>query len=84
VTPHLFAFRTRSVCGCLLLLSGFVSEEGAELLAWTLPASALRGPPGSSSAKARGLNGMFSRGSVSPESHASEIRAKKGSGAVPI
>lgn len=50
----------------------------------TLPASGLLGPPGSSSAKARGLNGMFSRGSVSPESHASEIRAKKGSGAVPI
>lgn len=38
----------------------------------------------SSSVKAPGPNGMFSKGSVSPESHASEIRAKKGSGAVPI
>lgn len=44
----------------------------------------LPGLPASSSVKARGPDGMFSKGSMSPQSHASEIRAKKGSGVVPI
>lgn len=83
---HLCIFHTCSLHVLLLLLSGFASEEGAEFLVGgpCHPHVPARGLSGSSSFKARGLNGMFSEGSVCPESHASEIRAKKGSGAMTI
>lgn len=70
---------------CFAASLALYQREGAELLA-TGPCH----PPrllrlsGSSSVKAQGLNRRFSQGSVSPEARASEIRVKKGSGAVTI
>lgn len=72
-----------SVCFCCFSLA-LCQRRGPKLPAGVPCRLSLLGLSGSSSVKARGLNGMFSKGSVSPESHAAEIRAKKGSGAVPM
>lgn len=82
---HTFSSFTPAPSMCFAASLGLCQREGAELLAMGphhLPC--LLRLAGSSSVNAQGLNGIVSKGSVSPESHASEIRAKKGSGAVTI